>query len=1074
MRKRYAFLLASMFSFGAFAQTYNMQSGTTSIQGCGGIFQDDGGSAAGYSSGFNGTTTFYPTVIGSKVQLTFTYFETENYWDELSVYDGNSTTAPEIIMAHSGSSLPNGGAVIESTAADGSLTVTFTSDGSVTYGGWSATLGCSATSLPACSGPVTDIVAGISSGSGSVGSTIYLTSSGLANADLSLQWQSAPSENGPWSNIAGETSYIANVTASNDVTTTYYRLEITCIASSDVTYSTVVSYETLLVFFMSNGNNSYTTCEGVFYDNGGVDGNYSNSQDGTITFYPSTPGASVQLTFTVFDLEDCCDYFSVFNGPNENSPVIVFEHNGTSFPNGGQPIQSTAADGSLTIKFTSDGSVNRMGWVAAITCVQECSGPVTDLVAQLSPSTGIVGANFVAGIGTPTTANVGYQWEFATDETGPWSDVQGATDYLSTIAAPLTTGTFYYRLRATCLGSNDVTYSTVGSFTTQPGTIMEEGLNVVSICDGIFVDNGTVGNYTDGFTGITTFMPLTVGQAVSLTFLEFELEDCCDYLSIFDGSTTNAPVLVNQVNGMNTPNGGLPIVSSALDGSLTVRFTSDGSANFPGWSALIGCVVNPNPLCDASIEAGTITLSGHAGGAGAVFTGTTTGNTQEAGITSQWEVASSPTGPWTAIQGAITTTETFTAPNDFGYTYYRLVSTCVSSGVQSISNMEYFRTVEQTVLMPTSGATQVTTCASVFYDSGSNSSNYQNNESGVITFTPEQGMTIQLNFLNFVTENTWDYLTIYDGNSTSAPEVDSYTGDALPNGGQSIISTAVDGSLTVEFYSDGSATRVGWEAMVSCYCPNMTETVNMTICEGELPLSFQNLVIQEGGAYVNATDNNGGCENVTYLNLTVNPSPSVTETITACSDYFWSYTGSTYTESGVFTVAIPNEEGCDSVRVLDLTLSISDLTLAYNAGTLTANQTGATYQWLDCSNNFAEIQGETNQTYEPSQSGLYSCRITIDGCTANTNCLTVQVVSVDDIEAVKWNVFPNPSNGVFNISTDAMISNAKVEVYSAVGQLVHSTTIDGTQVSVDLSNQPNGVYIVKVNNQKNLRLVKTN
>ena len=67
------------------------------------------------------------------------------------------------------------------------------------------------------------------------------------------------------------------------------------------------------------------------------------------------------LTFTSFLLESCCDYVTVYDGPNTSSPIIG-SFNGTMLPNGGGPIVSSG--GAITIRFTTDPSVNLAGFEA--------------------------------------------------------------------------------------------------------------------------------------------------------------------------------------------------------------------------------------------------------------------------------------------------------------------------------------------------------------------------------------------------------------------------------------------------------------------------------------------------------------------------------------------------------------------------------------------------------------------------------------------------------------------------------------------------------------------------------------
>jgi hypothetical protein len=58
-------------------------------------------------------------------------------------------------------------------------------------------------------------------------------------------------------------------------------------------------------------------------------------------------------------------------------------------------------------------------------------------------------------------------------------------------------------------------------------------------------------------------------------------------------------------------------------------------------------------------------------------------------------------------------------------------------------------------------------------------------------------------------------LYIYDGNSTSAPDLSNggFTGNSIPGPFES---TAADGSLTLKFTSDGAVVTPGYEATVAC------------------------------------------------------------------------------------------------------------------------------------------------------------------------------------------------------------------------------------------------------------------
>ncbi|MBL0328360.1 MAG: SBBP repeat-containing protein [Bacteroidetes bacterium] len=59
-------------------------------------------------------------------------------------------------------------------------------------------------------------------------------------------------------------------------------------------------------------------------------------------------------------------------------------------------------------------------------------------------------------------------------------------------------------------------------------------------------------------------------------------------------------------------------------------------------------------------------------------------------------------------------------------------------------------------------------------------------------------------------------------------------------------------------------------------------------------------------------------------------------------------------------------------------------------------------------------------------------------------------------------IYPNPNNGTFNISFASQIKNASIEVYNSLGSLVYKEEIANQENSIELSNQANGLYFVKV------------
>jgi hypothetical protein len=68
------------------------------------------------------------------------------------------------------------------------------------------------------------------------------------------------------------------------------------------------------------------------------------------------------------------------------------------------------------------------------------------------------------------------------------------------------------------------------------------------------------------------------------------------------------------------------------------------------------------------------------------------------------------------------------------------------------------------------------------------------------------------------------------------------------------------------------------------------------------------------------------------------------------------------------------------------------------------------------------------------------------------------MVGMDDFAKAQLSIYPNPSNGNFNITVDG---EYEVTVVNSVGQVVHSEVIVNNS-EIDLGNVVSGLYIVTV------------
>lgn len=169
-----------------------------------------------------------------------------------------------------------------------------------------------------------------------------------------------------------------------------------------------------------------------------------------------------------------------------------------------------------------------------------------------------------------------------------------------------------------------------------------------------------------------------------------------------------------------------------------------------------------------------------------------------------WQVAvypfgSSPTS-WTTVN-TNSYTKTGLSPNTY---YVAAVRQQCIGGLEGVARNFIF-------------VTQADYCNNItFYDTGGPTGQYEDNQTIYRIISPNvSGRKITLTFTQFSLEQDYDYIYVYNGNSLSAPSFnpDGYTGTDIPG---PFTSTAVDGSLTLKFYSDGGVTDEGFTAQTSC------------------------------------------------------------------------------------------------------------------------------------------------------------------------------------------------------------------------------------------------------------------
>lgn len=210
--------------------------------------------------------------------------------------------------------------------------------------------------------------------------------------------------------------------------------------------------------------------------------------------------------------------------------------------------------------------------------------------------------------------------------------------------------------------------------------------------------------------------------------------------------------------------------------------------------------------------------------------------------------------------------------------------------------------------------------------------------------------------------------------------------------------------------------------------------------------------------------NAAGCDSIVTLDLTVNYPSQGTAVVSACNSYTW-IDGNTYTTSNnTATHILTNAAGCDSLITLDLTInSVSNITTTTNGLTISSNNSNASYQWLDCANNYAVIPGETSQNYVATANGSYAVQLTQNGCVDTSACVAITTVGImENTASSGLRLYPNPANGSFTINLGSVYEDVDVTISDVFGRTISTNTFNKEQVLNFNLQEPAGVYFVSV------------
>lgn len=135
-----------------------------------------------------------------------------------------------------------------------------------------------------------------------------------------------------------------------------------------------------------------------------------------------------------------------------------------------------------------------------------------------------------------------------------------------------------------------------------------------------------------------------------------------------------------------------------------------------------------------------------------------------------------------------------------------------------------------------------------------------------------------------------------------------------------------------------------------------------------------------------------------------------------------------------------------------------DTSTTVSGTTITALQSGATYQWLDCTNGNTIINGENNQSFTPLQNGDYAVEITDGSCVDTSACISILSTDIKNTyldEGIF--IYPNPVKERLHLSINEQVE--MIQIIDMYGELIQ----EEKELSFSVENLSSGVYILVIN-----------
>lgn len=617
---------------------------------------------------------------------------------------------------------------------------------------------------------------------------------------------------------------------------------------------------------------TFTTNTGSFNDGSGAGFDYVNNQNCSWLIQPTS--GTVTLSFTSFDTEAGIDTLTVYDGPNNTSPVLG------NFSGNTIPMSVTSTSNVMYVEFNTNATINGPGWDASYitnSTSTGCTGTTTLTAASGNFSDGSGASNYAnnlncswliqpAGASSITFGLTNLNTEISNDRIRVYDGANNSAPQLGSYS-----GTNNLNTLTSSGGVMFVEFTTNGSVTDAGWDAFYSSSTSGPGCTGSTTLTANTGSFSDGSMAnnydnnqFCSWLIQPSSGTVTLSFSNFATEATFDRVIVFDGIDNTAPQIGN-FSGSSLP----PSLTSSAN-SMYIEFRTNGTTTDAGWDA--SYITNTvTPTCS-----GTTNLTA---ASGTFDDGSGNGVNYSDNLNCSWLIqppgANGVTINFTSFdtESNVDFLRIYNGTNNSAPLVATLSGNAIPPNV-SVSSGDMFIefitngsvnssgwTASYTSSTPPtcSGVTTFTTPSGTF-DDGSGTANYDNNLScGWLIQPAGSPAVITLSFSNMNLSNFGDRVNVYDGSSNTGTLLASYF---FNNTGSPV--NAYSGSMYIEFRTDANFTGNGWDASYSSSSTFCTPLTTLTA-------NFGNFT--DGSPFGQNYQNNTSCEwliQPTAANVAVN------------------------------------------------------------------------------------------------------------------------------------------------------------------------------------------------------------